>query len=562
MPAPLGARPAATSLRRRRFRLQPAVALLAGLSVLGAACSSGGGDQVQAGTETGGTTATSSPARDVLPDPGIELTEDTVIVRSDGGRAVKAFPDDPDTIVIDASAKGASELDSGDIMLLTGVTVVRVAELEKAGDELRITGAPVTLPEVIRNGDLKWDAQPVDMSRARVSVWDGEPAAADQPPAVPGAGGVPAGGGVPGGMVPGGMIPGGATAPGAGDVPVEGVPSEEEIEDIWGDVNDVFGGGDGGDLFGLGPADLELIGSVEEMAAAEAPIEKLERGVKVKVDGVEYSVSYSRDDKEKADVFKLAIESASGDTAKNEAGGEIAEGKVKGSIETQVSLKDVSHSGNMRIVDGGVQNFELAVPRLAGEINVDAKFQALSMVAHMTSDPLFDLPLSLEFPVLIGGVPFTLDVKVGVQVNLSLAMLDNTLNGLAKITFDGDAGFKYAEGQLNVFGKRVQDVEDLLDTVKGVAEGPVGLVFTNELPKLGFSLGYKGIKAGVFLSNGYVVSFHILPMPAPCTATNVSYVLASGVTADFFGLELEVARKAITEKQWHFQIPQDQRCNT
>ncbi len=51
------------------------------------------------------------------------------------------------------------------------------------------------------------------------------------------------------------------------------------------------------------------------------------------------------------------------------------------------------------------------------------------------------------------------------------------------------------------------------------------------------------------------------PSPAPCTAANVSYVLASGVVADFFGVEFELGRKAITEKQWHFQVPKDQRCN-
>lgn len=531
------------SPRSRPGRGGLVVTVMVAVSMLAAACSGGGGT-VQAGTAAEGDTPSSPPVRDVLPDPNLELSDETVVVRSDGGRAVKQIPDDAGTIVIDAGAEGADELDPGDIMLLTGVTVVRVAALDKEGDELRITGAPVSLPEVIRNGDLSWDAEPVDLSAARLSVWDGEEAESE-----------PAG------------SPTGGAATDEGDAPTEGVPTDEEIEDLWGDVNDVFGGGDGGDLFGLGPADLGLVSSVEELAAGEtpAPTRKLERSVKVKVKGVEYSLTYTRDDKEHADVFKLSIESGSGKDVKHESATgkeiDVAEGKVKGSLDAEVQLKDMNHSGKMKVVDGEVRDFELAVPRVAGEINVDAKFQALSMVGHMTSDPLFDLPLSLEFPVLVGGVPFTFDVKVGVQVNLSIAMLDNTLNGQAKVTFDGDAGFKYAGGQFSVFGKRVQNVDDLLKTVKGIADGPVGLVFTNELPKLGFGLGYKGIKAGVFLSNGYVVSFHILPMPAPCTATNVSYVLASGVTGDFFGLELEIARKAITEKQWHFQLPQDQRCN-
>ncbi len=537
-------------------RVRVAAALAIAAALLATGCSSGGdAREAQAGRISEQSAAPVPAANDVLPDPKLQLSPDTVVVRSNGGRAVKAIPDDHDTIVIDANAEGADQLDQGEIMLLTGVTVVRVKALERTGDDLRITAAPVTLPEVIRNGELSWDAMPVDLGAARVSVWD-DPADDE-----PNNGGTPTGGatGASGGatprpgITPGLGIPGRAPVSGGNDVPTDGVPTDEQVEDMWGDVNDIMGGGDGGDLFGLGPDDLRLIAD-----------QKLERGVKVTVEGIEYSVAYSRDDKEKADIFKLGIESAKAKDAKAEVAGKeatIAEGKVKGSIETEVQLKDATHRGNLKVTDGRVDNLEFAMPRLAGEISVDAKFQALEVVGHMTSDPLFDLPLSLEVPVVIGGVPFSLDIKVGVQVNLSLAKLNNTLQGLAKITFDGDAGFQYAGGQLKVFGERVQNTEDLLKALKGGAEGPVGLVLTNELPKVNFGLGFKHIKAGVFLSNGYVTSFHILPMPVPCTATNISYVLASGVTGKFLGFEMEIARKAITEKQWHFQIPQDSRCN-
>lgn len=238
------------------------------------------------------------------------------------------------------------------------------------------------------------------------------------------------------------------------------------------------------------------------------------------------------------------------------------EGKIKGSLETEVKLKDMLYTGRIEVVDGKVVLHELKVPELNGEVNLEAKLQALSAVANIVTDPLFNLPLSMEIPVPLGGVPFTLGLKIGVQVNLSMAMLGNTLSGKAKIAFSGDGGYRFEGGQLNVFGKRVQNADDLLKSVTGLAEGPVGIVFTNELPKVTFGLGYKGVMAGVFLSNGYVTSFHILPMPAPCTAANVSYVLASGLEGKFFGVDVEVGRKAITDKRWHFQVPTDARCNT
>ncbi|MGH9039883.1 MAG: hypothetical protein ACRDZ3_06595 [Acidimicrobiia bacterium] len=317
-----------------------------------------------------------------------------------------------------------------------------------------------------------------------------------------------------------------------GGGPHRGHPPEDEVIDLWGDVNDVFGGGDDSDLFGLGaeppaePADpvvslgddVRLISSVEEVAAdasttttTEPPT--VERSAKVKLDGVEYSFSYVRQDKEKLDTFKLSVEIASGPEMKD-----VAQTKVKGTLETEVKVKNMRHSGDIEVTDGVVKHMDFSVPEMTGEINLEAKFQALSMVASMTSDPLFDLPLSFDIPVVLGGIPFTAGVGIGVQVNLSMAMLDNTLSGKANMVFDGDGGFRYVDGATSVFGKRIQDAKDLLDSVKGLAEGPVGLVFTNELPKLSLGLGYDGVKASVFLSNGYVTSFHILPSPAPCTA--------------------------------------------
>ena len=58
---------------------------------------------------------------------------------------------------------------------------------------------------------------------------------------------------------------------------------------------------------------------------------------------------------------------------------------------------------------------------------------------------------------------------------------------------DGDAGFHYQDASISVFGV---------------------------LPKLGLGFGTDAAWLGVFLSNGFVTSFHVLPMPAPCHATN------------------------------------------
>ena len=125
-----------------------------------AACGGGGKGTPADKTQAGGvrTTGKATPAAaDKGPDKNITLTAETVVVDGDGGKALKSFGPDGRSLVLAASAKVADQLAAGKILLLTGITVVRVTSLTRNGDTLEIVGAPVTLPEVIRDGELAWN---------------------------------------------------------------------------------------------------------------------------------------------------------------------------------------------------------------------------------------------------------------------------------------------------------------------------------------------------------------------------------------------------------------------
>ena len=158
-----------------------------------AGCGGGGksnaADKVQAGGVT--TTGKATPAgADKGPDKNITLTAETVVVDGDGGKALKSFAPDGRSLLLDARAKGADQLAPGKILLLTGVTVVRVASLTRNGDTIEIVGAPVTLPEVILDGELAWNEAKVNANDARVLMAANPSAAQGTPPDGPfGAGG-------------------------------------------------------------------------------------------------------------------------------------------------------------------------------------------------------------------------------------------------------------------------------------------------------------------------------------------------------------------------------------
>lgn len=494
---------------RRWVARRALVAMSTALALFAAACGGGGDDgpdEAVSGSNTTETTtvdevddaALLTNVEDVLPDEDLTLTDDVVVVRSDEGRAVKSFGADGSTVTLDGDAEGLDELDEGDILLLTGVTVVRVESIGSNGDDVVITAGPVTLPEVIEDGELEWD-EDIDLGNARLASWgaSGESTASDD-----------------------------------GDL------SEEEVDEIWGGVNDALEGESYVDL-----GDARPISYVQ----TKDPDPYTVKG-KIGAQGgdqLEYEVTYTPS----ATKPRIAMQVGFGSD-------------LKGTVGVDVTVDKLASSGNASIVGGKVQQFELNLDELAGEATVEASVQALENVASAVTKPFLKLPFQFEVPVVIGGIPFTFSGESTIQVNLSMAIAGSTMGGKAEISFGGPAGFKVKDAALSVFGQRISEAPNLLETVKAAAKGPVGLVYTTELPKFGLGFGFANVAtAKVFISNGAVVSFHVLPMPAPCTATNIAHVVAAGVEADFLGLNVELGRKAISDKRFNYQVPTDKRCN-
>ena len=208
-----------------------------------------------------------------------------------------------------------------------------------------------------------------------------------------------------------------------------------------------------------------------------------------------------------------------------------------------------------------VRNFDFELAELGGEATITTQLQSTKQLTSVMTPAFLKIPFGIEFPALVGGIPFTLSINGTFQVQLSMALAGASLGGRAEISFGGDAGFHFKDGALTVDGKRQQDAPDLLNTVKGLANGPVGVVVTTELPKVGFGFGFLQTGAGVYLSSGMVVAQTILPPPPACTSTQIAYVLAGGVEAKFLGKEFDLGRKAVVDKRWDYTVPQTQQCN-
>lgn len=470
------------------------------------ACSSGGGDDdVSSG-------ATDAPAEqpddtktedlsDEMPSDDVTLVDDVVVVDSEQGANFKGFSDDGTTILLASDSPGIEDLQSGDVLLLSGITVVRAASVEPTDEGVSVTGEPVTLPEVIADADLTWTDVVYDPDEMRLRVYESSDTGS-------GSSGSGSGSGSSGG---------------------QSTPDESIVDDAGQGIVDGLGMSTGGGAVKAQPVSVtaantnSVSGTVGEFA---------------------FTLTHET---EGSSGHHLVLDASSS-------------GDMTGTIKVDVSLGALAASGATKIEGRQVRNFDFQFSELGGEATITTELNANKNTTSIMSPPFLKIPFGIEFPALVSGIPFTLSLSGTFQVQLSMALAGASLGGEAQISFGGDAGLTFQAGSLSVNGTRQQDAPDLLNTVKGLANGPVGVVVTTELPKVGFGFGFLQTGAGVYLSSGMVVAQTILPPPPACTSTQIAYVLAAGVEAKFLGKEFDLGREAVVDKRWDYTVPQTEQC--
>jgi hypothetical protein len=463
------------------------------------ACSGGGSkdenvsaDSSSTTADEGGGDAKSDDISDEMPSDDVTLVDDVVVVNSEQGSNFKGYSNDGTSMLIADDAPGIDDLQSGDVLLLSGITVVRASSVEKSDDGVVVTGEPVTLPEVIADADLAWTDVVYDPDQMRLFVYESSDS--------------------------------GSGSSGSGGQS----PDESIVDDAGQGIVDGLGMSTNGGAVKVTPA---------AMTAANTDT----------VSGTVGEFSFTLSHEGQGSGHHLVLDASSS-------------GDLAGTIKVDVSLGALASSGATKVEGRQVRNFDFQFSELGGEATITTELNSNKNTTSVMSPAFLKIPFGIEFPALVSGIPFTLSLSGTFQVQLSMALAGASLGGEAQISFGGDAGLTFNGASLSVNGTRQQDAPDLLNTVKGLANGPVGVVVTTELPKVGFGFGFLQTGAGVYLSSGMVVAQTILPPPPACTSTQIAYVLAAGVEAKFLGKEFDLGRKAVVDKRWDYTVPQTEQC--
>jgi hypothetical protein len=430
---------------------------------------------------------------DELPSSDLTLAEGAVVVRGGGGVAVRELSTDGRTIVLDAGAEGADQLEDGDVMVLTGITAGKVTSVDRSGDEVRVSLEPAAITDIISDGELSWDEQQVDFSTASLRVW--EPTS--EPANKPRTGGV--GSGAAGGLVDG-------LQPAMIGPPVAGALALVDADPL-------------------------------ELAQAETRSGE--------VGGYRYSFT------PRVTSNKLAFDLTVGKDADGYA---IL-------IESTFEVTDLTTDGALSVNGGSVTNFAFDAPSVNGKATIDATASTGPQYGQ-GSVTAFEVPLSIDVPLVIAGIPFTLGIGAALSIEPAFSAADASVTGKLDLSYSGSTGMSVSGGSLSGTGAFNPESTSPEDVIGGLSLSPVAVIVHLEFPQISFGLGTALARASANfnLRSSVGVQFSGSTHVIPCAAQNQAMVATADITGELLGTEVELGSVEIFRQTWDYFVPDAQAC--
>lgn len=461
-----------------------------------AACSSGSSSKSDSPNADGTPTSLDAAALDVLPSEDITLTDQTVIVRGNAGTTLKSIASNGTTLTLDGSAEGVDRLKPGSVMLLTGITVVKVASVSLSGGDVVIEAEPAEITDLISEGELAWED--VAIGAGEVSTWESREQDLEVTPMEEPAEGE------------------------AASEPTSASPSEPVIG------NAAFGGV--ASTFTL-PNATEKGGDIS--LAAGIAGRTLEKGT---VGDYSYETKRTRGT-DGSNVFHFAV-------SKQDKKGLNFLATIDATIDPMVIDAELS-------IHGGILSKSLFYfNNLSGKIKINLDAGTGEDIARFEST-LLKLPVSFDFrvpPIYTYGIPFNLSVTGSFVIEPHFTSKNSTIGAEIEVEFGGATGLSFDSGTLTANGDiKGKHVGTPVNSISGIALGAAGFVFAAQFPKVQFGLGTSSkLMGGPYVSHIASMGVAIAPAAgviAPCKQFTFVQVFKAGIGIQIPGIKIPDLKK-------------------
>lgn len=209
------------------------------------------------------------------------------------------------------------------------------------------------------------------------------------------------------------------------------------------------------------------------------------------------------------------------------------------SIEADGWIEGFRSSGNVQYASSELQGFRYQNQELKGELDVRFIGRRLGQQPE-----IFALPLRLDIPFVVSGIPMKLGLGANLSVTPELTGESSSEVGF-KVEYSGSQGFEWSQTSSRALGGL--DNQALALAVGDTAGfGPVGLGVTLAFPVMQLSI-LHGVVVPSMVIDTHIAGFYS-PDPA-CQSALVRLRGVVGISLGVLGLELASAQETIFEKE-------------
>jgi hypothetical protein len=216
--------------------------------------------------------------------------------------------------------------------------------------------------------------------------------------------------------------------------------------------------------------------------------------------------------------------------------------------------------GDIEIEGGKVKHAMFSNPEfhLQGDIMWSARIDIAVFAGHTH----VEVPVTFRVPLIIGGLPFFLELAINAQIQPAITSKMATAKGQRHIDFTKSAQLTISSGDVSAGSE-----EPTIEAQKGPEEkitglGVSGLMIALQVPRVGFGFGFYGTNAmgyfDVVVASGatYTGTTGIIQ----CTKEILTASFNYGYSASFLGFPVYDKRYTGPHKEFEWNDPEGRNC--
>jgi hypothetical protein len=244
-------------------------------------------------------------------------------------------------------------------------------------------------------------------------------------------------------------------------------------------------------------------------------------------------------------------------------------------FRSKIDLDRAGFSGNIQTVGGSLKQFAAHFKDMRGNVELEFVGRLGQPGNGAVSVPVVNVPVVMNIPVPVEGIPLVVQFATNFMVKLFLAGNHATQHFTTKFQFGGGAGLDSTSKGTETEGNLSSSEPEVGEKI-AMSPGTSGLVLAVQMPRFGLGVGFLGAQGMVYMDLVHVLtmtnSAAVATLNPPCHRYTFDSVGSVGVDFSMvpipFPLLETVARHAMSQRkevwrrtpQWKFIDPDIKMC--